>query len=213
MGTWARNRSDLSVIKKDITPLESIQENLDTWCYEVGSRFEEIGVDAAMEFISWWKYINNIQSHHYLTNKDFFITELGCGDGASTNYFADQGFIINAVDINKEKLDKLSHININPINLSTKIYLEYGLQPENIFTHHSLEHMIEAKEIIELCGEKLKSGGLYYATVPAGDYLHSVHHIVFEDELELLPSSLELVIAMERERFGEKEFLCIATKE
>lgn len=200
------------MIIKEITSEESMKENLETWCYEVGSRFERISVDAAEEFINWWRFVNKIKKHHNMTNKDFFITDLGSGDGAATNYFAEQGFRVTAVDINKEKLDKIINKNVFCVNKDIKSFLENTDDAENIFTHHSLEHTVEAKEIIELCGEKLKPGGLYYATVPAGDYLHSVHHIAFESAEELLPNGLQLLMMSTRERFGEKEFVCIATK-
>lgn len=200
------------MIKRDLDLSESIDENLNTWCYEVGSRFEQIGIDAAKEFVDMWRFINKIEKYYGLTNKDFYVTDLGCGDGASSNYLADQGFKVTSVDINKEKLNKMTHELIEKVHTDMEDYLysqeDYSVQ--NIFTHHSLEHTVDAEEIIKLCGQKLKSGGLYYATVPADDYLHSVHHVVFEDQLELLPYGLELLLAAKRERFGESEFVCIA---
>lgn len=193
------------MIKKDITVGDSQVENLDTWCYEVGSRFEEIGVDAAQEFCRYWEEYHNFGAN---------VVDLGCGDGSSSRELVKLDFSVVAVDINKEKLDKIDHFYIEKIHTDMEDYL-YSQEDnsiENIFTHHSLEHAIDAEEIIRLCGQKLKKGGLYYATVPADDYLHSVHHIVFEDPLELLPEGLELIRAYKRERFAEQEFVCIATR-
>ena len=150
--------------------------------------------------------------HHPFGNIN--VTDLGCGDGASSLKLTESGFYVKAVDINKEKLDKIQNKFIKTINSDMLNYLSSceDNSIDNIFIHHSLEHTTDAKEIINLCGRKLKKGGLYYATVPAGDYLHSVHHIVFESALELFPEELSLILASMRTRFGEKEFVCIATK-
>lgn len=200
------------MIKKDITVADSQHENLETWCYEVGSRFEEIGVDAAQEFCRLWDEHNNFTSP--ITNKEFYVTDLGCGDGASSLELSDLGFFVIAVDINKEKLDKIEGQYIKNVwtDMEDYLYSQEDNSVENIFTHHSLEHTVDAEEIIKLCGQKLKTNGLYYAVVPADDYLHSVHHVVFEDPLELLPEGLELIRAYKRERFGEQEYVCIAKR-
>lgn len=193
------------MIKKDITVADSQHENLETWCYEVGSRFEQIGVDAAREFSLLWEDYNNFGAN---------VVDLGCGDGASSLELARLEFSVVAVDINKEKLDKIKHTFIKKIytDMEDYLYSQEDNSIENIFTHHALEHTIDAEEIIKLCGQKIRTNGLYYAVVPADDYLHSVHHIVFEDALELLPEGLNLIRADKRERFGEQEFVCIATK-
>jgi len=197
------------MIIKDITSEESIKENLEAWCFEVGSRFEEIGRDAADDFFHIW--LKNNPNHPF---GNINVIDLGCGDGASSLKLAESGFYVKAVDINKEKLDKIQSKFIKTYYIDMEDFLDSQKDDsiENIFTHHSLEHTIDAEEIIKLCGQKLKKQGIYYAVVPADDYLHSVHHIVFEDPLELLPEGLELIRAYKRERFGEKEFICIATK-
>jgi 2-polyprenyl-3-methyl-5-hydroxy-6-metoxy-1,4-benzoquinol methylase len=197
------------MIIKEITSDESKKENLDTWCYEVGSRFEEIGISAASDFYDKWLALNN---NNFKQFESTFVIDLGSGDGSSSEELANLGFKVLAVDINKEKLNKIKNKNITKINLDMKQYLQLPFEVENIFTHHSLEHTIDAKEIIELCGKRLQKGGLYYAVVPANDYLHSVHHVVFEDPMELLPSDLTPLYTAYRERFNEKEYICLATK-
>lgn len=186
--------------KYNITPEQSIQENLDTWCFEVGSRFEQSSVDAVKEFAN----IALFKS----------VCDIGAGDGASTKVLDELGFEVTAVDINLEKLLKIKNFNKKIIIkcMPAIKFLKETNSISNFFSHHSLEHMIDAEEIIKLAGQKLKIGGLYYVTVPAGDYLHSVHHVVFENAEELLPKGLTPVVLEERERFGEKEFLCIAQK-
>jgi 2-polyprenyl-3-methyl-5-hydroxy-6-metoxy-1,4-benzoquinol methylase len=188
------------LLKNNITSEESMQENLDTWCYEVGSRFEQASVAAVRDF-----NLYAIFDH---------VADIGCGDGAASLELENRGFEVDAVDINEEKLNKIKEKNIF-IKIKKQSAIEYLNSIDaldNFFSHHSLEHMIDAEEIIQLAGQKLKPRGIYYVIVPAGDYLHSVHHVVFERAEELLPVGLEPILIQEQERFGEKEFICVATK-
>lgn len=184
------------MIKADITRVESLLQNLETYCYEVGSVFEEVNRQAALEFIE--------------IAKPERVVDLGCGDGASMKVFAEHGITCLGVDINQEKLkncpgfievdDILSFLKRQPI-----AWLD------NIYCHHSLEHSVDADKIIQEIGRTLSPGGYYYAIVPANDSLHSVHHVVFESAEELLPPGCELIEAVQQTR-NEPEFKCIARK-
>ncbi len=186
---------------KKITYKESIEENLTYWCMEIGSRFEEINQDAVKEFIK-------IFEEKKIINKN--ILDIGSGDGAATNEFIKNGFKVTALDINMEKLGRIQ--NANAVCADALTYIENQKYLNNVFTHHSLEHMISADQIIKKISEKMTPNCLYYATVPAGDYLHSVHHVVFESPIEILPPMFEPILLKERERFGEKEYVCVAIK-
>lgn len=189
---------------KNISHLTSQKENLETWCYEVGDRFESYSRNAVNEFIYW---------HEKLKIKNKIVADLGCGDGAASNYFLDQGFQVYGVDINVEKLRRVeAGVNVFRSDVHDFI-LGYPQIDFNIFTHHSLEHMVEAEDIITRIGSRIRPGKLYYAVVPAEDYIHSVHHVVFEAPEELLPPGLTPLLMDKRDRFGEKEFICIAWKE
>lgn len=195
------------MIIKDITAKESIDENLNTWCYEVGSRFEEIGVDAADDFHFFFKK----REFRDLIGEDVY--DLGSGDGASSRRLHNLGYYVISIDINKEKLEKcIASVKIQEDILTFLKDVPDGYGLGNVFTHHSLEHMVDAPEIIELIGKLILPGRIYYAIVPAGDYLHSVHHVVFESPEELLPPGMQPIILQEQERFGEKEFKCVAAK-
>jgi hypothetical protein len=63
--------------KINLTSEESIKQNKDAWCYEVGSRFEQAGIAAAHHFMNFYPFPEHQK----------FLIELGCGDGASTNEF------------------------------------------------------------------------------------------------------------------------------
>lgn len=198
--------------KKNITAARSQQENLSTWCFEVGTRFEKMGAEAAQEFIS----IIDQNSEKIKNSRNFrHIVELGCGDGASVRQFINAGFGVTGVDINREKLEQ--NVGANIVMQDMYKYVTTASSLPHIFTHHSLEHTINAPEIIEEVGKRLIKNYLFYAAVPAEDYLHSVHHIVFDSPEELLPPGCEPVLLDKRARYDgennkELEFVCIAKK-
>lgn len=182
--------------KADLTKLESILGNLHQWCFEVGSEFEQNNIAAVVDFVETYKPVGT-------------VVELGCGDGAALKAFEQLGIKTFGVDINKEKLDKA------PGDTALDDVLDWLVkQPrksvDNIFTHHALEHMVHIDEVLAEIGRVLKPGGLYYAVVPAHDHVHEVHHVAFESAKELLPKGLKQVKLAEQERFGAKEYLCIA---
>ena len=195
---------------REITSQESQKQNLDAWCYEVGTRFQHMSVEAAKEFAN---YISHVDPKEKLNWSH--IIDLGSGDGAGTNALIDSGFDVTAVDINRHKLERNTGAN-----LAQKNILEYVTDASflpHIFTHHSLEHTVDAPEIIQNIGIKMNEGYFYYATVPAEDYLHSVHHVVFESPEELLPPRCEPILLEQRTRYdgennAEKEFVCLARK-
>lgn len=184
------------MIRAEITRVESLLQNLDTWCYEVGSVFEQVNREAALEFVQ----IAGPQR----------VVDLGCGDGASMKFFAECGITALGVDINRRKLE-----NVPGYTVVTDMLSFLKSQPiawlDNIYTHHALEHCVEADKVIQEIGRTLAPGGYYYAVVPAHDTIHSVHHVVFESAEELLPPGLEPIFVGEQTR-NETEFKCIARK-
>jgi ubiquinone/menaquinone biosynthesis C-methylase UbiE len=196
------------LIKANITSEESILQNLNEWCYEVGSEFEHLGEEAALEFIKFMT-----QPH---------VLELGCGDGASVRTFIDNNIKVFALDINPYKLLRLNGALIWEIDMLTGLKQLKKNTVQNIFCHHSLEHVVDADKVIEEISRVMKKKGLFYVTVPANDYLHSVHHVVFESPLELLPKGFKPIILEERTRtynspvdnkpIEQSEYVCIAQK-
>jgi SAM-dependent methyltransferase len=176
---------------KQISTERSQEENLEAWCFEVGSRFEHLSEGAVNLFYMF--HLNFIEKYKKINKKINLkkeISDLGCGDGASVKYLLRAGFDVDAVDIP---------------------YVT------NVFCHHSLEHTVDAPRVLELIGEKLLSGGLSYIAVPAGDYLHSVHHVVFEDWKEILPPNCSALFGKKRQVYldetnMESEYVCIARK-
>jgi SAM-dependent methyltransferase len=188
------------MIIADINKKDSIEENLATFTYEVGTRFEEQNIAAAEHF-------SKILS---LLRKPKVVNELGCGDGAANNWFFDNGFQIDsAIDINKNKLKNVKTNNKFLIDIND--FVTRADKLNNVFTHHSLEHTIDAMDTLDKIGNKMIPGAIFYAVVPANDYLHSVHHFVFEDVKELLPLGLFPLILTEQTR-SEPEYLCVAMK-
>lgn len=190
----------------DLDTYMSCQENLSAWCMEVGSRFEHLSYEAAFEFFVYHK-TNKI--------KNFYVVDLGAGDGAASNLFIDIGFITTSVDINEEKLSQI--VSGRPVVMDMYEYVRGVDRLDNVFTHHSLEHTVNAAEIIEEIGKKLDPDAIYYAAVPANDTLHSVHHTVFESWKELVPPNCDVIMGGERMRliepgYFEQEYVCIARK-
>lgn len=161
----------------DITPEESIQQNLNHWCLEVGSEFEKHSIKAANKFI---KYINKET-----------VVDLGCGDGAATNVFLKNGNKVIAVDINKEKL---KHINkkADIICQDAISYMKYTVL-QNVFMHHALEHIVNYQEVLDSISKKLVKNGYCYIAVPKGDKPHSVHHVAFSSIEEITPPGLTII--------------------
>ncbi len=186
------------MIKASITREESILNNLDTWCYERGDRFEQSSIEAAQDCV---RYINSLGFDHH-------ILDLGCGDGAATKEFFELGFNTLAVDINPEKLERVPGLKFESdiVEFTEKIKIF-----NNIFSHHAFEHVVNIEEAIKNIGKKIQPGCLYYVIVPANDYLHSVHHVVFESPEELLPPGLT-PLKMEYQERAEPEFICVAQK-
>lgn len=180
-----------------MTQEESILHNLETWCYEVGSEFEEMGRQAAEDFI---KYITKSA-----------VLELGCGDGASNEVFMENNIQTLSVDINPNKLSRLRHGLIVGMDMLDFLRSCKTDKVNNIFAHHSLEHTVCAEEILTEVSRVLCPNGIFYAIVPAHDHLHSVHHTVFESPDELLPPGFKPIVMQEQNR-KEPEWICVAQK-
>lgn len=160
----------------DMTPEESIQQNKETWCMEVGSEFEkysQLSVDIFVKFIG--------------KNP---VVDLGAGDGAGTNAFLKNGNKVVAVDINPEKL---ACIKGKTVEMDIKSYLNGVKSVDNVFMHHVLEHIVNYQDILDLIALKLKKGGYAFIAVPKDDHVHSVHHVAFSSYEEIVPPGLEVV--------------------
>jgi SAM-dependent methyltransferase len=196
------------MIIKDITSEDSNRENVETWALEVGTRFESYSTNAVNEFIYYIKKysVRPLPGAHYSE-----VLDLGCGDGAATTLLYDRKYDVVGVDINQKKLRE---IEAGPVIYQRDMYdfVKNKFAFFHVFTHHALEHTPDAPKIIEEIGNRMMPGTIYYAVVPAEDYLHSVHHVVFEDAEELLPPKCEPLLMERRDRFNEKEFVCIAKK-
>lgn len=169
----------MAVHTKDITPEDSIKEQLETYSIEVGTPFENSSKEAVARFSLYLETL--------------WVADLGCGDGAATKYFQEEGITVVGVDINQDKLD------LNPTDLKEKMdiisYLKYCEDIPNIFMHHSLEHLPNPQKVLDLISEKLAPGGYVYIEVPANDQVHSVHHSSFDTAGDIYPEGLELLEA------------------
>lgn len=178
----------------NISPEESIRQNLDTWCFEVGSQFEEYSVKSAERFL---KYI-----------KKQAVIDLGSGDGAATRVFIENGNPTTAVDINQDKLDKI--IGAKKVQADFVSFLSKPV--DNLFFHHALEHCPNPDEVLELIGKHLKKDKYCYIAVPKNDHPHSVHHVAFESLDEIIPPGLEIIEGGESDNPTWPEYFVIAKK-
>lgn len=177
------------------SPEDAIQGNLGQWCYEVGSDYEEFSRKSAEKFIG------------YIGKKP--VVDLGAGDGAATNVFVANGNPTTAVDINREKLDRIH----DALTLEKDIvgFLEH-YEVGNIFMHHVLEHIPNYQEVLDLIGKYLKKGRYVFISVPKGDKPHSVHYVAFDSVTEIMPPGLEVVESWDSNDPGWPEFGIIARK-
>lgn len=166
----------------NITHDESIQQNLEGWCFEVGSEYENYSIAAANLFIE------------YIGTKP--VIDLGSGDGAATKVFVANGNKTTAVDINSEKLNR-----IEGAKLVQTDFMSFLSKPlDNIFLHHSLEHYVNYQDVLDAIASHLKKGSYCYIAVPKGDTPHSVHHVAFESVDEICPPGLEVIECTESEK-------------
>lgn len=177
----------------NLTPDESIKQNLETWCFEVGTHFEGYSIAAANEFI---KYIGKQR-----------VADVGAGDGAATKVFRKNGNPTVAVDINVHKLAEIGG------ETEVADFITYLSKPlDNIFMHHSLEHYSDPATVLRILGDNLKQGKHFYIAVPKGDSLHSVHHAVFESLDELYPPRTEILEAREDNDTHWPQYVVIGKK-
>lgn len=173
---------------------KSIQENLDVFCYEVGSQFEKYSIKAANRFL---QYIGKNP-----------VVDLGSGDGAATKVFVANGNKVTAVDINPDKLSK-----ITDAKTVQKDYVSFLSKPvDNVFLHHSLEHYVDSNKVLRLISKWLKPGCYCYIAVPRKGELYSVHHTVFESIAEIKPPGLKVVESLEDTDLTWPEYCVIARK-
>lgn len=159
----------------DISAEDSIEQNLNTWCFEVGSVFEQYSIKSAHRFLP------------YIKKKP--VIDLGAGDGAATKVFIENGNKVTAVDINQSKLDKIQGGTV-----VKEDFLTFLSKPvDSIFFHHALEHFSKPQKVLDAIGKHLKKGCYAYIAVPKGDTPHSVHHVAFESVEELVPSNTEII--------------------
>lgn len=178
--------------KLGMPPALSIKENLDTWCFEVGTIFENHTKDLAKEY------------RKYIVGDE--VVDLGSGDGAANKGF--KGLKITAVDINQEKLDKNT--------AQTKIcqdfvtYLEGVDSIPNLFMSHTLEHFVDPESVLALLDEKVTKSILI--AVPARDAPNSVHHVAFDSVDEIILPSFTVKKAEERQHADLFEYVFIGVK-
>jgi SAM-dependent methyltransferase len=179
----------------NITPDDSIQQNLDTWCFEVGGEYE------AYSQLSADRFIQHIGKET--------VIDLGSGDGAATNYFAKNGNKVIAVDINTHKLAEIK----TAWHVVKDDFVHYLSKPikHHLFMHHALEHTIEYQKVLDLIGKNLAKGKYCYIAVPKDDEPHSVHHVAFDSPEEIIPTGLTLIESIAHDE-PWKEYITITRK-
>lgn len=164
----------MAINSKDITPQESIKEQLADFILEAGTHYADSSREAVEKMLK------------HLKNKR--VIDLGCGDGAATQFFQEAKVKVIGVDVNSEKL------KLNPTKTIEQDVISYMKEQKaipNIFMHHALEHLPNPQELLDLIPEKLVKGGIVYIEVPAGDHIHGPHHSTFDSPDDILPPNLE----------------------
>lgn len=177
----------------NLTPKESIKDNLANWCFEVGSEHEHHTYRNAKIF-----------SEYMVGNK---VVDFGSGDGAANKGFP-KGTEITAVDINQEKLDK--NTAKHKVCQDFVTYLESVESIDNLFMNHTLEHTVQYKEVLKLLAQKVKHAVLI--AVPSNDYVHSSHHVAFGSVDEIVLPGFDIKIAEERAIDAITEYIFIGVR-
>lgn len=186
------------VNKKDTNLADSIKEQLETFDFEVGTKFEEMSREAVDDF------------DKYTTVKN--VVELGCGDGAAIKRFLELGYTVTGVDVNPLKTEKCpKEATVFAEDILDFLNAKEDSSIENIFTHHVLEHTIHYDEILKQVSRTLKVGGLFMGVVPAHDHVHSVHHVEFTEPRDIAVDGFEDVVCETKSRI-QQEFHYIGRK-
>lgn len=176
----------------ELNPRTSMVDNLEVWCFEVDTIFENHTIELAKEF------------RKYIVGKE--VVDFGSGDGAANKGF--KGLKITAVDINQEKLDKNT--------ADTKVcqdfitYLESVESIPNLFMSHTLEHFVDPESVLALLDKKVTKSILI--AVPARDTPNSVHHVAFDSVDEITLPSFQAKVAEERQHDDLYEYVFIGVK-
>lgn len=167
----------MAITTLDISPEDSIKQQLETWEFEKATNFINSSRQAVERFVV------------HLPLKSVVI-DLGCGDGAATEFFKEAGMTVIGVDVNRKKLAKN---NTKTVRTDMVSYLEKAKSVPNVFIHHALEHLPNPQEVLDLIEQKLEWNGRLYVEVPEGDHLHSVHHATFDTPEDLCPKSFRII--------------------
>jgi SAM-dependent methyltransferase len=181
---------------------ESIKSNKEIYCFEKDSGFQQPNDAAAVLFTG---YIRD-------NGSEDIVVELGCGDGASLRKFQELGVFTIGVDINPSKL-ALATGPVYEMDMLEFLKVQQTGSANNIFMHHSLEHIVAVKEVLAEVPRVLKKGGLFFCITPAEDEPHSVHNTAFDSPDELEPSGLKRLECTKQIRFGHPEYMYVGIKE
>lgn len=167
----------MAINTRDISVADSIAEQKQDYVLEAGTHYADSSRQAVERF---QRYV-----------KDGHVVDLGCGDGAATEFF-NKDITLLGVDVNPYKLEK------NPANSVCKDMVGFlsALDDDSIpalFSHHALEHLPNPQDVLNLIADKMEPGGTVYLEVPANDHIHSVHHATFDSPEDLLPKGFEML--------------------
>jgi SAM-dependent methyltransferase len=100
------------------------------------------------------------------------ILEVGCNAGGILQHFADRGFKVSGLEINKQAVSFIQeHTSLNVFQGSLESYIP-DFQPDIIIYSHVLEHLNDPGEELELIGRILKKDGMLYVEVPGIKNIH-----------------------------------------
>lgn len=168
----------MAISVADITPEESIKQNLENYTMERDySEYKEAARNMAQRFVSYKP--GNV------------IIDLGAGDGAA-NLILKRVATVIAVDINPVKLQTNSAVCIQADFIGW-LELQSNNSLPSIFMHQALEHFVNPQKVLKLISKKLKEEALVLIDVPFGDRLHSVHHAIFETPEDITPPGLDVI--------------------
>lgn len=92
------------------------------------------------------------------------VLDIGCGDGCATNFFADNGKEVVAVDYGKSS--HFVHENVKDVIIGDFNTIEFEQTFDLIWAAHVLEHQLNVQVFLEKIHSLLNEGGIAAITVP-----------------------------------------------
>lgn len=116
------------------------------------------------------------------------ILDLGCGSGRDSRYFAQQGYVVVAVDPSQAMCEQTRTYACVPVYRMKAEEMQFSNEFDAVWACASLLHVSRDKQEVALCriANSLKNGGIIYCSWKYGDQDRIVDGRDFTDMNEII---------------------------